>query len=194
MKPKPWTRSTGDFRLKSARAVDGFIPGEGAVLLLLETAAKAAARKAEPLGVLSEFGFGREIRNYASDLMSSGDGLRQALQPALARPPKPGSAGRWVLCDLNGESYRACGMGHSPHPARGTDASRDRTDPSRGLPGGFGRGEHGDADCLCAACVRARIRSRPRSADLERVRRWGAERPDGSDFRGKPLICQSSNT
>jgi 3-oxoacyl-[acyl-carrier-protein] synthase I len=101
----------GDFRLKSARAVDGFIPGEGAVLLLLETAAKAAARKAKPLGVLSDFGFGKEIRNYASDRMSSGDGLRQAFQPALARPPKAGSPGRWVLCDLNGESYRASEWG-----------------------------------------------------------------------------------
>ncbi|MDQ3001371.1 MAG: hypothetical protein M3Y08_08930 [Fibrobacterota bacterium] len=101
----------GGFRLKSARAVDGFIPGEGAVFLLLETAGKAAARKAKPLGVLSEFGFGKETRNYASDLMSSGDGLRQALQPALARPPKAGSPGRWVLCDMNGESYRASEWG-----------------------------------------------------------------------------------
>ena len=101
----------GGFRLKSARAVDGFIPGEGAVFLLLETAAKAAARKAKPLGVFSDFGFGKEIRNYASDLMSSGDGLRQALQPALARPLMPGSAGRWVLCDMNGESYRASEWG-----------------------------------------------------------------------------------
>jgi 3-oxoacyl-[acyl-carrier-protein] synthase-1 len=101
----------GHFRLKSARAVDGFIPGEGAVLLLLETAAKAAARKAEPLGVLSEFGFGKETRAYASDRLSSGEGLSQALQPALAWLSKPGSPGRWVLCDLNGESYRAAEWG-----------------------------------------------------------------------------------
>jgi 3-oxoacyl-[acyl-carrier-protein] synthase I len=101
----------GGFRLKSARAVDGFIPGEGAVLLLLETAAKAAARKAMPLGVLSEIGFGKEVRNYASDRMSSGEGLSQALQPALARLSKPGSPGRWVLCDMNGESYRASEWG-----------------------------------------------------------------------------------
>lgn len=101
----------GDFRLKSARAVDGFIPGEGAVLLLLETAAKAAVRKAKPLGVLSELGFGKETLNYASDRMSSGEGLSQALQPALARLSKPGSPGRWVLCDMNGESYRASEWG-----------------------------------------------------------------------------------
>ena len=183
----------GDFRLKSARAVDGFIPGEGAVLLLLETAAKAAVRKANPLGVLSEFGFGKEIRNYASDLMSSGDGLRQALQPALARPPKPGSAGRWVLCDLNGESYRASEWGIvRTRLGERLEPIVDLVHPADCL-GDIGRGEHGNADCLCVACVRARVRSGQGCADLERVRRWGAER-HGADFRGKPLICLPSNT
>jgi 3-oxoacyl-[acyl-carrier-protein] synthase-1 len=114
------------YRLKSARAVDGFIPGEGAVLLLLETAAKATARKARPLVILSCIGMGKEPRNYASDLLSSGAGLSQALLPALAKttnqtkvstasnatiPTDVNHQGRWILCDINGESYRAAEWG-----------------------------------------------------------------------------------
>ncbi|MEO6094826.1 MAG: hypothetical protein ABIW76_03765 [Fibrobacteria bacterium] len=101
----------GEYRLKSARAVDGFIPGEAAVALLLETAAKAAARKAKAMGVLSDLGFGKEAMHYVSERLSSGEGLGQALQPALARTPKPEGPGRWILCDMNGESYRAAEWG-----------------------------------------------------------------------------------
>jgi 3-oxoacyl-[acyl-carrier-protein] synthase-1 len=101
------------WRLKTMRATDGFIPGEGAVFLVLETAVAAAARKAEPLAIVSALGFGQEPKHYGSDSLSSGHGLQQALQPALAKPAASGgeAAGRWILCDLNGESYRAAEWG-----------------------------------------------------------------------------------
>jgi 3-oxoacyl-[acyl-carrier-protein] synthase-1 len=99
------------WRLKTQRATDGFMPGEGAVVLLVETAAGAAARKAKPLATVADLGFGNETRPYGSDALSSGEGLGQALRPALARPRPAGGAGRWLLCDLNGESYRAAEWG-----------------------------------------------------------------------------------
>jgi 3-oxoacyl-[acyl-carrier-protein] synthase I len=99
------------WRLKTQRTTDGFMPGEGAVILLVETAAQAAARKVKPLATVTELGFGKEARPYGSDALSSGEGLGLALQPALARPQSAGSAGRWLLCDLNGESYRAAEWG-----------------------------------------------------------------------------------
>ena len=102
------------WRLKTARAADGFIPGEGAVFLVLETAPAAAARGAAVLATVSCLGFGREPRPYGSDFLSSGQGLSQALQPAFSRPAASTASaasaekpGRWILCDLNGESYRA---------------------------------------------------------------------------------------
>ena len=99
------------WRLKTQRATDGFMPGEGAVVLLVETAAQATARKVKPLATVTDLGFGKEARPNGSDALSSGEGLGLALQPALARPRLAGSAGRWLLCDLNGESYRAAEWG-----------------------------------------------------------------------------------
>lgn len=116
--PERLDRLDETWRIKSERNADGYTPGEAAVALLLETAAKAAARKAKPLGMLSAFGFGKEARPFASELLSTGEGLSKALEPALSPPlkAKPGADksaenSRWVLCDLNGESYRAAEWG-----------------------------------------------------------------------------------
>jgi 3-oxoacyl-[acyl-carrier-protein] synthase I len=119
--PERLERLDEKWRIKSERNADGYTPGEAAVALLLETAARAAARKAKPLGILSAFGFGKEARPFASELLSTGEGLSKALQPALSHPPQakptaadagaPGGNPRWVLCDMNGESYRAAEWG-----------------------------------------------------------------------------------
>jgi 3-oxoacyl-[acyl-carrier-protein] synthase-1 len=126
--PERLDRLDEKWRIKSERNADGYTPGEAAVALLLETAAKASARKAKPLGILSSFGFGKEAQPFASELLSTGEGLAKALEPALAHPPQakpvaspaPASAAaavavggnpRWALCDLNGESYRAAEWG-----------------------------------------------------------------------------------
>lgn len=99
------------WRLKSRRALDGFIPGEAAVVLLVETAAHALARKAKPLATLSGLGFGTEAKPYGSDALSTGEGLINALKPALSLPRAKANGGRWILCDMNGESYRAAEWG-----------------------------------------------------------------------------------
>lgn len=107
------------YRIKSARNVDGFVPGEAATALLLETPRRAAERGRAAHAVISGLGFGAEPETEASDKQSTGAGLCQALRAILGRggvggayspaggAQSPPSAAEWVLCDLNGESYRS---------------------------------------------------------------------------------------
>lgn len=99
------------WRLKSQRALDGFIPGEAAVVFLVETLAHASARKAKPLATLAGIGFGNEPKHRGSEALSTGDGLATALKPVLALPRAKDAGGRWLLCDMNGESYRGAEWG-----------------------------------------------------------------------------------
>lgn len=92
------------WRLRSRRAVDGFIPGEACVMLRVEALERAGKRGAPIAAVLGPLGEGKEEDAYHGERSSSGRGLIAALEGALggrheAMPP-------WVICDLNGESYR----------------------------------------------------------------------------------------
>jgi 3-oxoacyl-[acyl-carrier-protein] synthase-1 len=86
------------YRLRSRRTVDGFFPGEAAVALLLERG--GGPRPAG--GVVAAVGLGEEGSTAGSERHSSGTGLSDALRAVVAPAGAP-----WVLCDLNGESYRA---------------------------------------------------------------------------------------
>jgi 3-oxoacyl-[acyl-carrier-protein] synthase-1 len=95
------------WRAKSRRNVDGFIPGEAATALLVEPTKWAEQRGATALAGIAGVGVGREPETFSSDKQSSGQGLAEALRTVVSgRPPA-----RWVLCDLNGESYRAIEWG-----------------------------------------------------------------------------------
>jgi 3-oxoacyl-[acyl-carrier-protein] synthase-1 len=97
-----------DYRVKSARAATGAIPGEGAVALLLERPEVAARRGAAVHGIISAVATGSEPQTRASNKESSGRGLTDALRGVLV----PGAADPcWVLCDLNGDDYRAIEWG-----------------------------------------------------------------------------------
>lgn len=93
------------WRLKSAKAPDGFVPGEAAVLLLLEKASQAAAHNRPALAEIMACGFAREAQDYASGKNSTGKGLAAAIS---ALREQVGEDVQWpeVLCDLNGEAYR----------------------------------------------------------------------------------------
>ena len=95
-----------DWRFKSERNVDGFIPGEAAVMLMLETAAHAQARGAPALTRIGAVGFGMEPETLYSDQVSTGQGLADALNGALQSPTTQHFL-ESVYCDLNGESYSA---------------------------------------------------------------------------------------
>ncbi len=89
------------YRLKSARNVDGFCPGEAAAALLVEGA--RSRRGVAPRATITALGLGLEPEPMRSEKVSTGAGLVQALRGAL---PGEGSP-ELLLCDLNGESYRA---------------------------------------------------------------------------------------
>ena len=93
------------WRLKCTKAVDGFIPGEAAAMILLEKAEEAARRKHPILTSISNCGFGRESQPISSDKNSTGKGLAEAIEKVL-QPMGEESNLQWVICDLNGESYR----------------------------------------------------------------------------------------
>lgn len=92
------------YRLKSARSRDGFVPGEAAAWLWLETAESAAGRGARLLGGLGPVALAREEQPFTGEGNSSGRGLTEALRKVLGAD---GAGPDWVVCDLNGESYRA---------------------------------------------------------------------------------------
>jgi 3-oxoacyl-[acyl-carrier-protein] synthase I len=86
------------FRLRSQRSPDGFIPGEAAAGLLIERA--GGARPA--LGRIGHVALADEPRPLEGELSSSGRGLSLVIEEVRRDRPA-----RFVLCDLNGESYRA---------------------------------------------------------------------------------------
>jgi 3-oxoacyl-[acyl-carrier-protein] synthase-1 len=98
-----------DFRVKSARATAAMVPGEAAVALLLERPDAAARRGALALASIASVATANEPQIRAGDRESSGRGLTEALRRALRG--NPAGAPRWVLCDLNGEAYRAIEWG-----------------------------------------------------------------------------------
>ncbi|HEX8743544.1 MAG TPA: beta-ketoacyl-[acyl-carrier-protein] synthase family protein [Thermoleophilaceae bacterium] len=64
------------------RRRDGFIPGEGAGVLLLERASGAAARGAEPLATLNGYGATTDAHDLAAP-PPGGDGITRAIRLAL---------------------------------------------------------------------------------------------------------------
>jgi 3-oxoacyl-[acyl-carrier-protein] synthase-1 len=92
-----------NWRLKSLRNRDGFIPGEAAIMLMLETEDHARSRGATPLAIIHGIGRGQEPETLTSEKSSSGQGLANAIRGALP----PDQAVKSVYCDLNGESYYA---------------------------------------------------------------------------------------
>lgn len=93
-------------RTKAAGRPDGFIPGEGAAVLLLATSKTAEALGLRPVAVLSEVVDGREAGHLHSREVFRGDGLATVLTTLLARVPPPVPV-RSVFSSMNGESHWA---------------------------------------------------------------------------------------
>ncbi len=87
------------------------IPGEAAVALALEKHSADGRRPAlggPALATLAATGAGDETQLRGGEAECSGAGLAQALRLALAGA---GVAPRWVICDLDGDAYRAVEWG-----------------------------------------------------------------------------------
>jgi 3-oxoacyl-[acyl-carrier-protein] synthase-1 len=97
-----WLDESG--RLRSLKNPEGFLPGEAAAALLLETRSAAETRAASVLAAVRGTGKARETNAIGGDRPSSGAGLTSAIRTAANGDDPDGVA--WVACDLNGERYR----------------------------------------------------------------------------------------
>jgi 3-oxoacyl-[acyl-carrier-protein] synthase-1 len=98
-------------RLKTDRTVNGIIPGEGAAFVVLEDRNAALARGASPLAQLDGVATAMESHGIYAETPCRGEGLTSSLQSTLAALPDGGVDTAVVVCDLNGERYRALEWG-----------------------------------------------------------------------------------
>ena len=94
------------WRLKTKRNPAGFIPGEAAAVLLLETEEFAKRRDTPPVLRIDGVHQGQEPNTTLGSKTSSGSGLSNAIR-SLAEDINSNEPYRWVYSDLNGERYKA---------------------------------------------------------------------------------------
>lgn len=94
------------WRIRSERNVDGFIPGESAVMLMLETERHAKARGASLISKITAVASGLEPETISSEKASTGNGLSDAIN-GIVQQTNNASGFKSVYCSLNGESYYA---------------------------------------------------------------------------------------
>lgn len=95
-------------RLLTYKSVDGFIPGEGAVFLLLMKG-DTELNDSNPLPYITEPGVGYENGNMYSDEPYIGDGLAQAVAISISNADTPNIM--TVYSSMNGENYFAKELG-----------------------------------------------------------------------------------
>jgi 3-oxoacyl-[acyl-carrier-protein] synthase I len=100
-------------RLRTPDQADGFLPGEAAACLVLESAHAAVTRGARPLATVDSASIALEPVTIWADAPSAGTGLSDAARSALEQLADRGKDTRLVVCDLNGESYRAREFGNT---------------------------------------------------------------------------------
>ena len=84
----------------------GFIPGEAGAALLVCSPECAGAAGGPVWGDVVAVGLGRETKLIKTDAVCVGEGLTEAFRNALAGLPSEERI-HAVICDLNGETYRA---------------------------------------------------------------------------------------
>jgi 3-oxoacyl-[acyl-carrier-protein] synthase-1 len=104
LRPEVLVRLDGAGRIKSAASRDGFLPGEGAACVVLETAASARERAARVIARLASAARAEEP-TAGTDQACRGEGLARAVRDALGGSKQ--AEGWLVICDLNGERYRS---------------------------------------------------------------------------------------
>lgn len=95
-----------EWRIRSERNVDGFIPGESAVMLMLETEQHARARGISSKSKITAIASGVEPETISSQKASTGSGLSDAIN-GIVQQTNNASGFKSVYCSLNGESYFA---------------------------------------------------------------------------------------
>ena len=99
-----WLHDTG--RLKTEDNPKGFVPGEASAFLVVEQLSTATARRGRALARLTGVGTTTEAANMYEKTPCAGVGLTDAIRAALAHADAATPLAL-VVCDLNGERYRA---------------------------------------------------------------------------------------
>jgi len=101
-------------RLYSENNSWGFIPGEAAAFCLLCTEKTAQRYGLKPLGQVLATATATESKLITDrDAVCLGEGLTKAFREVLAALPAGGAKVDAIICDLNGESYRADEFGYA---------------------------------------------------------------------------------
>jgi 3-oxoacyl-[acyl-carrier-protein] synthase-1 len=85
----------------------GFMPGEASAFILLEKQVHANSRKAEIISLIMSANVGTEIITIWSENPSIGTGLSEVIRKTFSDLSDNGIYTGSVICDLNGELYRA---------------------------------------------------------------------------------------
>jgi 3-oxoacyl-[acyl-carrier-protein] synthase-1 len=85
----------------------GFIPGEGACFCLLMSASAAHRRGLRPLALVSSASCDRETKLIKTEDTCLGEGLTCVVREATSHLELPHQAVTDIVCDINGERYRA---------------------------------------------------------------------------------------
>ena len=92
------------WRIKSDRTADGFIPGEASVMFAIEKQKTAQVRKIKPYASIEGIAFNHESQSINGDKQSTGIAGSEVLESVLSQAVDT-SAIKWTISDMNGESY-----------------------------------------------------------------------------------------
>ena len=137
-----WLHSTN--RLKLSGMPVGIMPGEASAFLVLSN--NPRENDAEITGV----GISTEAKTLWSGATSVGEGLASALEQVAEIAQWKLNSPAWVICDQNGEIYRANEWGHTATRLRGAWPALER--PIAWMPAAS-FGDTGSASSLVAICV-----------------------------------------
>jgi len=94
-----------EYRLRTTYNPHGLIPGEGAAFVVIE--AESSDRSQHAWARIGSVGIGMESNPITSDAPCLSEGLSTAIREATQDYCEPQRSILGVLCDLNGEPYRA---------------------------------------------------------------------------------------
>jgi 3-oxoacyl-[acyl-carrier-protein] synthase-1 len=100
-------------RLLTEDNPEGFIPGEGAAFFVLEPLGQAIQRQAAIMATLEAPFTAVEPVTIRSDEPPNGSGLGLAVRGVFDQLADQGERTGLIICDLNGETYRAREFGHT---------------------------------------------------------------------------------
>ncbi len=155
-------------RLKTEDNTDGFIPGEGAAFVMLEVKEQAMTREAEIMAILEAPHTAMESITIWSEDPSEGLGLSEAIRGTLGQLSDKGMNTGLIICDLNGETYRAKEFANTvPRVLNEVKTAWQLWHPAESI------GNTGAASFAISTCLGARALQRG-YAGTENILIWGS--------------------